>query len=342
MALARNRRGTAATNYWPGFVDILSTLLLVVTFLMSLFMLVQFIVSQESSGKDAALSKLQRRIAQLTDLLALEKTRKKNADQELMALNATLAGSEKEKARLAKLLDAQGAKGSSADSRIALLSSDLDKQKKISSEALAQVELLNQQIAALRRQIAALEQALEASEKRDKESQTQIADLGRRLNVALARKVQELARYRSNFFGKLREVLGEREGVQVVGDRFVFQSEILFDSGSAVVKPDGLAQLDKVAMALNELETQIPRDINWVMRVDGHTDVRPITTATFPSNWELSSARAISVVKFLTSRGVPANRLAAAGFGENQPLALGATEEDFRRNRRIELKLTQR
>lgn len=342
MALARNRKSHAGTNYWPGFVDILSTLLLVVTFLMSLFMLVQFVVSQEASGKDAALARLQRQIAQLTEFLAMERTKKKTADSELTSLSATLATSEKERSRLQGLIDAQGAKGVSADARVATLSGDLDAQKKLSSEALAQVELLNQQIAALRRQIAALEQALEASERRDKESQTQISDLGQRLNVALARKVQELARYRSDFFGKLRQVLGDREGVQVVGDRFVFQSEILFDSGSASLKPDSLSQLDKLATALKELETQIPRDINWVLRVDGHTDVRPIVTSSFPSNWELSSGRAISVVKFLMSRGVAANRLAAAGFGENQPLALGASDEDFSRNRRIELKLTER
>jgi chemotaxis protein MotB len=343
MALSRGRRGgRAGTDYWPGFVDILSTLLLVVTFLMSLFMLVQFVVSQEASSKDAALAKLQRQIAQLTDFLAMERTKKKNVEQELISLTATLSQNDKERTRLMGLVDAQGAKGASTDSRFVALSSDLDAQKKLSSEALAQVELLNQQIAALRRQIAALEQALDASEKRDKESQTQISDLGQRLNVALARKVQELARYRSDFFGKLRQVLGDREGVQVVGDRFVFQSEILFDSGAAVIRPEGLAQLDKLATALNELETQIPRDINWVLRVDGHTDVRPIVTSMFPSNWELSSGRAISVVKFLMSRGVPANRLAAAGFGENQPLAVGASDDDFRRNRRIELKLTER
>jgi chemotaxis protein MotB len=309
---------------------------------MSLFMLVQFVVSQEASGKDAALAKLQRQISQITELLSMERTKKKNAEQDLISLNATLAGSEKERVRLLGQLDTQGSKGSSADSRIVALSSELDSHKKLSAEAMAQLELLNQQIGALRRQIAALEQALDASEKRDKESQTQVSDLGQRLNVALARKVQELARYRSDFFGKLRAVLGDRDGVQVVGDRFVFQSEILFDSGSAQLRPDGLAQLDKLATALNELEGQIPRDINWVLRVDGHTDVRRIVTAAFPSNWELSSGRAISVVKFLMSRGVPANRLAAAGFGENQPLAAGTAEEDYRRNRRIELKLTER
>jgi chemotaxis protein MotB len=208
---------------------------------------------------------------------------------------------------------------------------------------MAQVELLNQQIAALRRQIGALEQALDASEKRDKESQTRIADLGQRLNVALAQRVQELSRYRSEFFGRLRAILGNRPDVRIVGDRFVFQSEVFFDTGQAALLPEGRAELDKVASALIELDKQIPTEIAWVLRVDGHTDVRPITNSPlFKSNWELSSARAISVVQYLISLGVPAQRLVAAGFAEFQPLDPAPTEEAYKRNRRIELKLTER
>ena len=201
---------------------------------------------------------------------------------------------------------------------------------------------MNQQIAALRRQIAALEGTLDTSEQRDKESQARIADLGQRLNVALAQRVQELSRYRSDFFGGLRKVLGNRDDVQIVGDRFVFQAEVLFDSGSAEMNPAGQAQLDKLASAIIELEKEIPSDINWVLRIDGHTDNRPIATPIFASNWELSSARAISVVKYLIAHGVPANRLVAAGFGEYQPLVTGTSEVEMRRNRRIELKLTEK
>jgi len=202
--------------------------------------------------------------------------------------------------------------------------------------------LLNQQIAALRRQLAAIEEALQASEKKDKEAQSRIADLGQRLNVALAQRVQELSKYRSEFFGRLRAILGARPDIRVVGDRFVFQSEILFDSGSAVLKPEGQAEVDKLAGALVDLEKQIPPEIAWVLRIDGHTDVRPISSSQFPSNWELSAARAISVVQYLISRGVPPRRLVAAGFGEFQPLDTDPTEDAFRRNRRIELKLTER
>ncbi len=284
MAIARARR-RAHQDYWPGFVDVLSTLLLVVTFLMSMFMVAQYFASQESSSKDTALAKLNKQIASLTDLLALERSRKKQAEDELANLSATLGATEKEKSRLAGLLGAAGEKGSSAEQRVTSLTSEVDEQKKISSQALAQVELLNQQIAALRRQIAALEATLDTSEKRDKESQARIADLGQRLNVALAQRVQELSRYRSDFFGGLRKVLGNRDDIQIVGDRFVFQAEVFFDSGSAEISPEGQAQMDKLASAIIELEKQIPSDINWVLRIDGHTDNRPISTPIFASNW---------------------------------------------------------
>jgi chemotaxis protein MotB len=209
---------------------------------------------------------------------------------------------------------------------------------------LAQVEILNQQIAAMRRQLAAIETALDASEKKDKESQNKIADLGQRLNLALAQKVQELTKYRSDFFGKLREILGNRPDVRVVGDRFVLQSELFFDTGKADLKPEATAELDKVAGALVELEKQIPTDIAWVLRVDGHTDVRPISGSggQFKSNWDLSAARAISVVQYLVGKGVSPQRLVAAGFGEFQPIDTATTEDAYRRNRRIEFKLTER
>ena len=202
--------------------------------------------------------------------------------------------------------------------------------------------MLNQQLAALRLQLAALQESLDASEVKDRNSQVKIAELGQRLNVALAKKVQELARYRSDFFGKLKEALGNRPDFQVVGDRFVFASDVLFDSGAAELKSEATGQLDKLAEALKQLETKIPSDIAWVMRVDGHTDINPIATPQFPSNWELSAARAISVVRYLMDKGVPANRLVAAGFGEFQPLDTGTSDEALRKNRRIELKLTER
>jgi chemotaxis protein MotB len=337
--LSRSRRRPGGIDYWPGFVDALSTLLLVVTFLMVLFMVAQYFATQEASGKDSALARLQKQIAQMADLLSLERSQKKTALEESLSLRATLAASDAEKNRLAALV---GAEGKGTGDRIAAMTKQLDDQKGLTAQAQAMVELLNQQILALRKQLAALENSLGESEKRDKQAQAQIADLGQRLNVALAKRVQELSQYRSTFFGELRKSLGERDDIQIVGDRFVFQSEIFFDSGSADLAPQGFTELDKLAAALKDLEVRIPKDLNWVLRIDGHTDIRPIATATFRSNWELSSSRAISVVKHLISKGVPPNRLVAAGFGEFQPFSSGSAEADLRRNRRIELKLTER
>ena len=342
MALARARRGRYQANYWPGFVDMLSTLLLVVTFLMSLFMLTNYFVSQAASGKDTMLSRLNRQLSELTELLALERSKKESVEDNLQALQATLGEKDKENQRLTGLLGDAGGKAQSSDDKIRALGGELDTQKKITNDALAKVELLNQQLAALRLQLTSLQEALDASEAKDKDSQAKIADLGQRLNVALAKKVQELARYRSDFFGKLREALGSRADFQVVGDRFVFPSDVLFDSGSAVLKPEATDQLDKLGAALKELETKIPPDIGWVMRIDGHTDIHPIATSEFPSNWELSSARAISVVRYLMGQGIPANRLVAAGFGEFQPIDSGTDDNALAKNRRIELKLTER
>lgn len=340
MALARSRR--EVMNYWPGFVDALSTLILVIVFLLSVFVVVQFFLSQEVTGKDTALARLNAQIAQLTDLLSMEKTGKANLEEMVAQLRASLAAAESERDRLKSVNEGLGSDAAAAERRISALTSELDAEKRLNARTLAQVELLNQQIAALRRQLTALEEALEIAERRDREAQIRIADLGQRLNLALAQRVQELSRYRSEFFGRLRAILGNRPDVRIVGDRFVFQSEIFFNTGEAVLQPEGRAELDKLAEALIELEKQIPSEIAWVLRVDGHTDVRPIRSALFPSNWELSSARAISVVQYLISKGVPPQRLVAAGFGEYQPLDPGQSEEAYRRNRRIELKLTER
>ncbi len=227
-------------------------------------------------------------------------------------------------------------------SRYALIKQNLDDTLQLSTEQRAQVALLNQQIAALREQISILNQALEASESLDRKQETVIKDLGSRLNKALASKVAELARYRSEFFGRLREVLGRRKDVQIVGDRFVFQSEVLFLSASAKLEPAGQDQLAQLAQTLTEIARDIPSDVDWILRIDGHTDRFPIKTQEFPSNWELSTARAISVVKFLIDQGIPPKRLAATGFGAHQPLDLTDDENAHRVNRRIEMKLTQR
>ena len=489
MSAATIRTRRQAPNFWPGFVDALAALLMVVVFLVMVFALAQFFLSDALSGRDEALERLNRQVDELASLLSLE--REANADQRLLvaqlsaqlqatitqnetlepqvagltsardalvserdALQLKLATLEQELAaaadaqtaaandadralaeledafkviaadkeaielqlreleslrrdlealrsvrtdleaqvsELAATLDANEdelkaalatlderdttlaslrdrraeleAELASAEERTVLAQTEIDarevrlaellqqvettesalaEQTDISAQAQDQVTILNQQLVAIRQQLAALSEALEASEANNEEQQALIVDLGNRLNQALATRVQELAGYRSEFFGRLREVLGRRADVQIVGDRFVLQSEVLFASGQAELEDAGKAQMVRLADTLVDIAATIPDDLDWVLRVDGHTDVRPIATAVFPTNWELSSARATSVVKFLISQGLPPDRLVAAGFGQFHPLDPREDEIGYRRNRRIEFKLTQR
>src|SRR6185503_13002887 len=283
---------------------------------------------------------LSARIAQLTDLLGLAQTTKTSLEEQIAQLRANLATTDTERDRYKGLYEGLSGGNAAAQDKANELTGKLDAEKQVTLRALAQVEVLNQQIAALRRQLGALEQALEVSDKKDKESQSRLADLGQRLNVALAQRVQELSRYRSDFFGRLRAILGNRPDIRIVGDRFVLQSEVFFDTGQSVLKPDGRAEIDKIASALLDISAKIPQDIPWVLRVDGHTDVRPVGGGK--TNWDLSASRAIAVVQYLISKGLPPQRLVAAGFGEFQPIDPGNTEEAYAKNRRIELKLTER
>ncbi len=341
MARYLSKRNSQRSNYWPGFVDALSSLLLVIIFLLSLFVLAQFFLGQELLGKDTALSKLNSQIAELTELLQLEQSEADDLEATISSLSATLVSTQTDKDNLSSQIAGIGTGLSDKDTAISSLNSELLSEQEISREAAAQLLLLNQQLAALRAQIGALEQALDASEARDTESTTRITDLGKRLNLALAQRVQDLSRYRSDFFGRLSEILADRSDIKIVGDRFVFQSEVLFDAGEAHISDAGANEIAKLGNAILQLETEIPPEINWVLRIDGHTDVRPIATAQFPSNWELSAARAISVAKLLIAQGVSPNRLVAAGFGEFSPLEFGDSDEVYRANRRIEFKLTE-
>jgi chemotaxis protein MotB len=344
----RLRRGSGDHgSFWPGYVDLLSTMLMVFIFLATLFMVSQFFASQEASGKDTVLRRLTRQIVELTNLLSLEKGKGKSTEDQLATLQATLFALREENARLGGTIRAGEDQVRGLTGDISKLTGDLKGEKELSARALSQIEALNLQLLEVRRQIAALNEALEASEQKSKDSDKTIKDLGARLNAALTRQVQELQRYRSDFFGRLRDLLKDRKDIRVVGDRFVFQSEVLFPLGQAQMTAEGLAALEPFAGAIIELERQIPPEINWVLQVDGHTDVRPISSPIFPSNWELSAARAASVVKYLIQRGVSPRRLVAAGYGEFQPLEEAAApaapgEDLLRRNRRIELKLTNR
>jgi chemotaxis protein MotB len=373
--LARNRR--PAIEPWAAYVDVLSTLLLVFIFVLSVYVLAQFFLANALSGRDRALTELNRQLAELGELLAIEKRANADLRGNLAELSAALQGTTSERDALAarllvvqrqadesqtalaatrntiivlegKLTAAEAELAERArrladtEGRLTSSAQELEKEKELSAAARSQVDLLNRQILALRQQLARIELALQAAEAKDRDAQAQIADLGRRLNLALAQKVEELARFRSEFFGRLREVLGDRRDVTVVGDRFVFQSEVLFASGSAELNDAGREQMTKLARAINEIGAKIPTELKWILRVDGHTDRLPIRTALFPSNWELSTARALSVTRFLIAQGVSPSRLAATGFGEFQPLDDRADEIAYRRNRRIELKLTDR
>lgn len=382
MALARRIRQDQ--NIWPGFVDALASLLMVLIFLLMIFVVSQLFLNDALIGRDRALGDLNAQLAELSETLHLEREENARLETRVVELSSQLSASlsrereteaqlteqmrllaetrtalateqEQVKQQVAQLADlAHQIKAMEALK--AKLQKDLQdtqqtaesraRELKVSNQALTEAQselaLLNQQLEALQTQMAELNKLLATSEARDKESQAEIKSLGRRLNAALAGKVQELSRYRSEFFGRLRQILGDRRDIQIVKDRFVFQSEVLFESGSADLGTGGKRELMKLAKTLLQISEQIPTEIHWILQVEGHTDRLPISSEDYPSNWELSVARALSVVRFLEQEGIPAKRLAAAGYGEFQPLDEKNDEIAHRRNRRIELKLTQR
>jgi chemotaxis protein MotB len=408
LLVSRQRR---TVDIWPGFVDALAALLMVVMFVLLLFSVGQFLLTDALVGRDETLDRLRSRITGLADVLAMERKEKSDLQNRLASLTGelevTLRDRDESEKRLADMtLQAQGsaaelqrvegelqlARNSIADKEQTLqqqrdtiaerdqslqqqrdtiaerdqslqqrrdtissletdrrrLQTSLETSQQETAEQQALVEQtqagvseLNNQIAALNEQLTRINQALEVSEAELQDKNVEIEDLGRRLNLALADKVEELSRYRSEFFGKLREALSDNPDVRIEGDRFVLPSEVLFSSASADLDKRGVKEIATVARTLKEITQQIPDDIGWVLRVDGHTDRRPIRKA-FASNWELSSARAISIVKYMISQGIPAEHLVAAGFGQYHPIDPANSEQAYRRNRRIELKLTSR
>ncbi len=403
MAARRRRSGSNGLDAWPGYVDALSTLLMVIIFVLLVFVLAQGFLSVALSGRDKALDQVNRQLAELSDMLALERGKASDLglsvarlSRELDAANAARAAGARELAGLretagkltaerdalrqekeqagAQAADA-GLQSQAAAARLAeqtralaALRDELEKQareaaarslteqqlraavaaqltdeKKLGDSARAQIALLNRQMDELRIQMAQVSKSLDLAEAAGRDKDAQIANLGQRLNAALAAKVEELQRYRSEFFGKLRAVLAGRPGIQVVGDRFVFQSEVLFPAGSAELTPAGEEQIVRLAGTIREIAETIPPGVNWLLRVDGHADRRPTSgSGNFASNWELSAARAITVVKLLIAQGVAPERLAATGFGDNQPLDDRDTQDAYAKNRRIELRLTDR
>ncbi len=389
--MARARAERSRVDIWPGFVDALSAILMVVIFLLVVFVLAQFFLGQLLRGRDVTVQKLEARVAELARDLRQERQvsgelrrslARLTADLQALGaakedVEAQLAESEAERAvleqrvarlvteqrglerRLAALQSARSGLADRAselesllaerDRQIAELSALVDRletsQQQVRAEkekALARVETLSRQIATLSQQLRALSDALDVKQAQIERQTQQIADLGMRLNLALASRVQELEQYRSDFFGRLRQVLGQRPDVRIVGDRFVFQSEVLFETGEATINESGRRELQAFIDAFKEIMPEIPEDLPWVLQVDGHTDRRPIHTVRFPSNWELSTARAIAVARFFIEQGIPPERVAARGFAHYQPLDPRDSEEAYRRNRRIEIRLTTR
>lgn len=329
------------------------------------------LIADLRSRGDAAQAELTEvEAARLVDLAALEALRAKlrDADDEMIAMTLALEEQRRKAEETLTLLAAAQTQAEAADQRAALLAAAetaLTAEQSKSVDAARKMALLNEQIAALRSQLGALQAVLDSSAAKDAEAKVQIEALGSQLNAALAQVAQEqkkraemeaaerarlqaenadLAKFRSEFFGQLSQLLEGREGVRVVGDRFVFSSEVLFNPGSADLAPEGQAQIAGVVEILNDVAGQIPPSIDWIIRVDGHTDTVPLSgTGAFADNWQLSQARALSVVRFMQEGlGFPPQRLAATGFGEYQPVAEGDSVEARAQNRRIELKLTER
>ncbi|MDG2268244.1 MAG: peptidoglycan -binding protein [Alphaproteobacteria bacterium] len=378
MARSRSRTRRSA-DIWPGFVDAISTLLLVLIFLLTIFISSEFLLSKLLTNKDDALEDLNIQIYQLSELLSLEKRENKDLTSTISKLNDKLNDSsvtadllsmefsnlKNKNIELNSLLNSLKAstslikkenknldiKNSNIESELKKLLSTLkatkvnlikaEEEVKLSEAAKNQVSLLNMQVAELREQLNIIQNLLDINLEDIKKKDIQIVELGRKLNTALAVKVGELTQYKSEFFGRLRSILGNRDDIQIVGDRFIFQSEVLFASGSAEVAIEGVLELTKLSKILLDITKDIPTDIPWVLQIQGHTDQNPINTPLYPSNWELSAARAISVGKVLISSGVSSDKISVAGFAEFQPLELGNSPSSFRKNRRIEIKLTQ-
>jgi len=420
------RRNQNSFNVWPGYVDVLSALLMVVIFVLLIFTVAQFLLSEILSGQESELSQLHRQINEITELLGLEQKKTKQFSVEIISLSEQVTSLTGEKSRLDQLVDkitneAENTEVELRDQLMTVISlqedistlrqirdelekkagelasvlasktnelgevrdrskvlearlSDqrdrtflvqkesedkeiriqaltalignqkqaLEEEKSLSASVRSEVVLLNQNIRNLKVKLEEISRALDTAEMEKQSQAVVIEDLGKKLNLALARRVNRLEQYRSEFFGRLKQVLGENPFVSIEGDRFIFQAELLFGSGSATLEPDGKIQLGQLSDILRELSKKIPEDINWILRIDGHTDQIPINNERFASNWELSTARSLSVVRFLSEKGIPENRMAAAGFSKYHPLDPAQTEDAFRKNRRIEIKLTSR
>ncbi|SNB58315.1 chemotaxis protein MotB [Marinobacter sp. es.042] len=340
--IGSRRRSRSTTNVWPGYVDALSALLMLVIFMLLVYVVSQLYLSQTLSDRDTQLARLNAQLNELSELLGLEENRSEALENQLTSLqerNNSLVG-QLESTR--EQLMRQTAMADAQSERLASMEESIDEKDDISASQQAMILRLSNQIASLREQLRQIASALELQEEMTADKEQELEQVSRRLNTLLAERVNQLQQYQSEFFARLRDILAGNENVRIVGDRFLLPSELLFASASAELGEEGRQELDKLAKLLLDVSAKIPEDVDWILRIDGHTDILPINTPRFPSNWELSTARAVAVVRYLAAQGVPERRMAAAGFGEFFPVAEGTSPEALQRNRRIELKLTDR
>jgi len=342
MSYSARRAKRRGLDIWPGYVDALSTMLMMVALVLVIMMAAQFALSNALSTREVQMAELAMRLQKLTDALSLEKS----TSEQLRGAKAQLENQIKQVQDEATLIRNRLTE---SEGKLSGLMGERDAAKREMEAAFQESSNLKVQLADMVRQIedlnkklALLTADLATAKSSIADKEIKIKDLDAKLKKKMLQKVEELSEYRSEFFGRLKKALGNRPDIKVVGDRFVFQSEVFFLSASADLQDTGKEQLAKLAETLKELSKTIPKDINWILNVIGHTDKRPINSSQFRSNWELSAARAISVVKFLVEQGIPPERLSATGYGEYQPTDPGLDEAALSRNRRIELKFNQK
>lgn len=347
--IGSKRRSRSSTNIWPGYVDALSALLMLVIFMLLVYVVSQLYLSQTLSDRDTQLARLNAQLDELSELLGLERSRTEALEEQMITLQEDYSSSLARNDELVNSLEStreqlmqQTATAEAHAERLASMEESIDEKDEMSASQQAMILRLSNQIASLREQLRKIASALELQEQMTEEKEEELAKVSQRLNALLAERVSELQQYQSEFFARLRDILASNENIRIVGDRFLLPSELLFASGSAELGEDGKGELDKLASLLLDVASKIPEDVDWILRIDGHTDIVPINTPKFPSNWELSTARAVAVVRYLAAQGVPERRMVAAGFGEFFPVAEGTSPEALQKNRRIELKLTDR
>jgi len=347
--IGSRRHSRSTTNVWPGYVDALSALLMLVIFMLLVYVVSQLFLSQTLSDRNSELARLNLRLSELSQLLGLEQDTTAALEQQMLIVQNSFSDSLAENEDLQQRLEAsrdqlmrQTADAEARAENLADMNQKLENKDELSNSQQTMIMRLSNQIASLQNQLRQITAALRLQKEMTVDKEDELESVSRRLNTLLAERINQLEQYQSEFFARLRNILAANENIRIVGDRFLLPSELLFASGSALLGAEGKRELDKLAGVLLDVVETIPADLEWILRIDGHTDRIPINTPQFPSNWELSTARAVAVVRYLADQSVPQNRMVAAGFGEFFPVADGTTPDALQENRRIEIKLTDR